>query len=418
MKREKEAEMETWVKHSVALSVAAAILLGIVAGPLFGLTSSGPEVLLGGVLMGVVFVYPLVLTAANIIFLFCENRSPLLLGKGRVFEGITLVVGILYSLLALPIANITIADWTRQLSNRQLHTPIWTQGFLTVGMLAAAGLAGYLVLSLGRLSKMPPLIPVCAMAAMYLGMAESILWIVQVFQPDLVMAYLCLLPANGILIGIKVIRRKVKEWKSVQPEEIRSFEKPWLERLNRKLLNSSRWPAAAFLLMWPLLGVLICILILFGQRPDNAIRAWTETSDWRLSLREAPQNIYYDEHYLCTVAAGGHRRLVKPLRRGVRHGHTVIVNRQLCIANAFEQVLEERAPRLHGRIRGFYDRYGFPIARCIRSPYAADAIYLLMKPLEWLFLAVLYLVDVKPENRIAVQYLPKRTFEGEEKGSL
>ena len=44
--------METWVKHSVALSVAAAILLGIAAGPLFGLTSSGPEVLLGGVLMG------------------------------------------------------------------------------------------------------------------------------------------------------------------------------------------------------------------------------------------------------------------------------------------------------------------------------------------------------------------------------
>ena len=112
------------------------------------------------------------------------------------------------------------------------------------------------------------------------------------------------------------------------------------------------------------------------------------------------------------------RRLVKRLRRGVRHGHPVIVNRQLCVANAFEQVLEERAPRLHGRIRGFYDRYGFPIARCIRSPYAADAIYLLMKPLEWLFLAVLYLVDVKPENRIAVQYLPKRTFEGEEKGSL
>ena len=30
-----------------------------------------------------------------------------------------------------------------------------------------------------------------------------------------------------------------------------------------------------------------------------------------------------------------------------------------------------------------------------------------MKPLEWFFLAVLYAVDVKPENRIAVQYLPK-----------
>ena len=31
-------------------------------------------------------------------------------------------------------------------------------------------------------------------------------------------------------------------------------------------------------------------------------------------------------------------------------------------------------------------------------------LYYMMKPLEWLFLAVLYLVDEKPENRIAVQY--------------
>ena len=35
-----------------------------------------------------------------------------------------------------------------------------------------------------------------------------------------------------------------------------------------------------------------------------------------------------------------------------------------------------------------------------------DIIYYLMKPLEWLFLLVLYLVDRKPENRIALQYIP------------
>ena len=41
-----------------------------------------------------------------------------------------------------------------------------------------------------------------------------------------------------------------------------------------------------------------------------------ETSGWNLSRRVAPQNVYYDEHYLCTVAAGGHRKIVKPLRLG------------------------------------------------------------------------------------------------------
>ncbi len=30
-----------------------------------------------------------------------------------------------------------------------------------------------------------------------------------------------------------------------------------------------------------------------------------------------------------------------------------------------------------------------------------------MKPLEWLFLAVLYLTEVHPEDRIAVQYMER-----------
>ena len=79
----------------------------------------------------------------------------------------------------------------------------------------------------------------------------------------------------------------------------------------------------------------------------------------------------------------------------------------MCIANAFEQILEERVPRIHKHIRHFYDTYGFPIAKAIHSPWIADLIYFIMKTLEWIFLIVIYCCDVKPENRIAVQYLPK-----------
>ena len=73
----------------------------------------------------------------------------------------------------------------------------------------------------------------------------------------------------------------------------------------------------------------------------------------------------------------------------------------------FEQLLEERTPRFHRAVRKFYDTYGYPVSRHIRTPLAADAVYLIMKPLEWLFVAVLYLFDAKPEDRIARQYLPK-----------
>ncbi|HNX64697.1 MAG TPA: hypothetical protein PKI60_05880 [Oscillospiraceae bacterium] len=33
-----------------------------------------------------------------------------------------------------------------------------------------------------------------------------------------------------------------------------------------------------------------------------------------------------------------------------------------------------------------------------------DIIYIVMKPLEYLFLFVLYLFDLNPENRISMQY--------------
>lgn len=151
--------------------------------------------------------------------------------------------------------------------------------------------------------------------------------------------------------------------------------------------------------------------MLFGQKPDYVIKVFTETAQWRLSARTAPPNLPSRGHYLCTVAACGHEKLVKPIRMGERHGKTIVVNRQLCIANAFEQILEEKTPGLHKHVRHFYDTYGFPIAVLIRTKWAADIVYLLMKPLEWVFLMVIYFCDAKPENRIAVQYLPK----GEEK---
>lgn len=77
----------------------------------------------------------------------------------------------------------------------------------------------------------------------------------------------------------------------------------------------------------------------------------------------------------------------------------------LMITNAFEQLLEERIPKVHRVIRDFYDKYGFPIAKLIKSQIIADVIWFIIKPLEWLFLIVIYLFDVNPENRIAKHYL-------------
>jgi hypothetical protein len=158
--------------------------------------------------------------------------------------------------------------------------------------------------------------------------------------------------------------------------------------------------------LFPVLVIIQLILVLFGQRPDSFIRAFLETSSFNYSNIPAPKPeiVEGDGHYLCTVSAKGHKKLVKPIRAGIRRGLRIPVNRQLLIANAFENILEQYTPTFHKVIRNFYDKYGYPISRHINSKWSADVIYLLMKPLEWLFLVVLYTVDKKPENRIHMQY--------------
>ena len=56
-------------------------------------------------------------------------------------------------------------------------------------------------------------------------------------------------------------------------------------------------------------------------------------------------------------------------------------------------------------MRYIYDKYGYPISKHINTATKADITYIIMKPLEWVFLAILYMFDIKPENRIATQYV-------------
>jgi len=147
------------------------------------------------------------------------------------------------------------------------------------------------------------------------------------------------------------------------------------------------------------------ILYVFGQKPDSLISQFTESCGYLLSYH---QNCSCGgDHYLCSIAANGNRKLVKPLRLGLRKNERILVNRQLLIANAFENWLEEKCPKAHRIIRNAYDGCNIPVNTWSKKRRFANLLYVLMKPLEWLFLLWLYVIDTKPENRIAKQYLPQ-----------
>lgn len=363
----------------------------------------------GFIFLGIFFIYPFVLTLIHIVSLFLVPKDDEWTKIVKRFEYITIVLGILYTKLYNIVSGIIWnAEWDRQLSNLQKHQPLWTEGQFSFFLFCGIGMMGYFLLSLIKLEKMPPLIIVLSIAAMYPAIIECVLWCIHVFSKDYMF---CLFSFNCIIIAIKTIRYKVNEWNTMDLQHPHVYKgHPILNYFNRKLRNAAYWPAIAFILFWPFMGIVLCILALFGQAPDVIIKTWTETAEWRLSQQTAPSSLPHNHtmgHYLCTVAAMGHSGIVKPLRMGERHGQPIVVNRQLCIANAFEQIIEEKTPKFHKWVRNIYDTYGFPIAKLIRTKGAADVVYFIMKPLEWIFLIVIYLCDTQPENRIALQYLPK-----------
>ena len=216
--------------------------------------------------------------------------------------------------------------------------------------------------------------------------------------------YFYLYHGNLLLLSAMGIHRHIAGQTRLLRERQTVFRRRWVLQLYQFLEKTSHFRLAAFLLVLPLAAVLEIVLILCGQGADGTVQAFTQTADWTFSQQLPPPPLEYKGHYLCTVAAGGHRKLVRPLRLGYRRGAVIVVNRQLAVANAFEELLQERLPRLHRLVRHFYDNHGYPLSQKITTPFRADLVYLLMKPLEWLFAAVLYLFDLAPECRIARQY--------------
>jgi hypothetical protein len=291
-----------------------------------------------------------------------------------------------------------------------LHEAFNRNHCLTLIIFISIGILAYFILKFAK-KEFTPLVEAVLIAGIFISIITSIMAAIQLaagFKADyayiVVIIYLYLFLFNYLLLVWNLLIGITKN-KAEKQREV-NYKNHFLQSCSNWLLKGANMYLGAVILMVPILAILIFILMLFGQQPDSAIKVFTQTSDWVLSTKVSPPAVESGSHYLCTVSLRGHKRLVKPTRMGIRNGERIVVNRQLCVANAFEQLIMERTPRFHRALRNFYDTYGYPISRYIKKAWVADIVYLIMKPLEWLFLLVLYTFDQKPEDRIAKQYLP------------
>ncbi len=363
-----------------------------------------------GIFLGAcVIITPFLLLAVDFIFFLKQKES-------FVFEVTAFLIAAVYMMLGYGVWDTReYSEALNQYTQPNVHEPFNSHYLWILVVLMLIGLICYLVLKFSR-EKLPPLVEVFLLSGVYLGCVINLLCVFQLFcgaRPEgkhmgfvdvFCITALCSVPLIYFCHVVDLLLHLIRE--RAEKQETIQYENSFMQQINMWFLKGANQFWAALILMIPLLALFLMILCLFGQQPDSIVLAFTKTSDWVLSKEVAPPPLAVDEHYLCTVSLRGHKKLVKPIRCGIRRGQKIIVNRQLCVANAFEQLIMERTPRFHRALRSFYDTYGYPISKHISSAWRADITYLIMKPLEWFFVTVLYLFDTDPETRICKQYLP------------
>jgi len=87
--------------------------------------------------------------------------------------------------------------------------------------------------------------------------------------------------------------------------------------------------------------------------------------------------------FVVTAAMRGHDFVVGPFATVLHGGRPRRANRQLATLWRLEAHWRDRSPLSHARFRRLYNVIGPFVARRIAAPWAADAMYLALKPVEW-----------------------------------
>ncbi len=365
---------------------------------------SSPNIL-DVIIVLLILAYPFVMTFINVRKFFGKTDYPeILLDIFGLYPGAVLSC---FSFLIMGGATGEIAagDYNVPIRADSYHNFLHSEYEWIIVTAIILGFMGLTLLGLLKPEKTPPLIAAGAIACTVLGLTAILFLFIQLAKHFEWIHIFCLLYlANVFLLAVRRIRLHITERVRLANERETVYRTRFGAWLGKIMSKVSTMTLLSFVMIFPVAAILEILSIIFGQGPDGFIKAFTMTADWTFSTQIPPPPLEYDGHYLCTVAAGGHKKIVKPLRFGNRLDHKIVVNRQLLAANAFEDLIMEKLPRFHKAVRGFYNKYGYPVSRHITTPFRADVVYFLMKPLEYIFVFVLYLFDSQPENRIAVQY--------------
>ena len=293
------------------------------------------ELLIYPIIIVIGFIIPAVLTGWNIYN--CVSEKP---KWEKLIPCLTLGIGgVLYMFLHVLSFDMA-GEWYEVVDTVQYHDAVSSKYGVTT-IIALIGMAAYFILLFVNAEKLPPLLSAVLISFLILMNAVQITYAIQLLKNmDGIEFMLYVFHLNILILSAGVIRKHMKEQAEVFKRRSADVtgsggSKSFLNKMD----SLSKYSIFIFVVLFFVIAILEIIFVLTGQGLDAPIKAFTDTADWTFSQQIPPPPKEHDGHYLCTVAAGGHKKIVKPLRLGTRKNQTIVVNRQLCIANAFEEVI-------------------------------------------------------------------------------
>lgn len=225
----------------------------------------------------VLLIVPFTVTTINIVNLFKKEKL------------IPVLLDIFVFGLGLPLTTIlyiisNFKDYQEQLviapMEMSVHAPIASWSMPTIITIVIIAIIAYLIIRNKKL-ELPPLIIVICISAIILGIILSITWIVQISKNCFVSlslfyttVFFMFLPINYIFCSLRAIIDIMNYYKN-KDIKIKHYDNKILDKCNQIINDISKWPILAIIFCIPLVLVLICILAIFGQRPDEYIKAFT-----------------------------------------------------------------------------------------------------------------------------------------------
>lgn len=244
--------------------------------------------------------------------------------------------------------RVLLVDYDEPVYEGYFHNALHSEYGITVALTLFIALVSLVIIAAFKPENLPPIPQALCFGFTIIGEILFAFFIIQLgINSSILILPLAFYLVNLIIVTAKLTRRYIAAHLEYKASHDTVYRFKIAEKLEKKLSSAASLTAFHFIMILPAALILIILYVLLGQGPDGVIKAFTMTADWTFSKQIPPPPIDYEGHYLCTVAAGGHEKIVKPVRYGKRRGETIVVNRQLLASNAFEDLIMEKTPRFH-----------------------------------------------------------------------